>query len=533
MRQILRIFVKDARHQWLEILISIAVTAALVFTCHYRWHIEAVLYGSSVSFVPFVGSVSDLPSLLVLVVPLSWWLLISPLIHEEKLVGDRQFWITRPYEWKKLLAAKVLFLIVFLYVPLLLAQCVMLAEAGFTPLSSFRGLLYDSLLLTCVLVLPLVALATVTRNFARMTLAVLGGVVCLIAIVLLATYAPPERIAIRYGGEIFFCVALCACVAVVIVQYSRRSARVSWVLLALLVVLFGAFNLGGAPDDALMGRNYPPRQQSIAAATFAYQEREGAGPSALVAQKRDRVGISIPVLVSSIPDGTVTIPDFLKVTLQAPGGARWTSVWQSISMNKFFPGERVVANAQFTMPRAVYDEFIGKPLSVQIIFALTQARAENVEQFTLGQDDFTVSGVGICTPITGFAKRPDEIGDIACRAPLRHPGLTLVSSAWSTGPCSGTSPKTDDSVQTAAWIGSLERESAELGIVPVWLSSVNFTNQFVMESNRPTKVRHLCIGTPLTFTKYALTARTQATFWINGFQLPRLDAVQVTVIDHD
>src|ERR1019366_2735234 len=168
MKQILHIFVKDARHQWLEILLSLAVTLALVLTCRSRWHTGAVLYAS---FLPF-GSMSDLPALLVLVVALSWWLLISPVIHEEKLVGDRQFWITRPYEWKKLLAAKVLFLIVFLYVPLLSAQCVILAKAGFTPFSFFRGLLYDSLLLTGILVLPLVALATVTRNFARMTLAV-------------------------------------------------------------------------------------------------------------------------------------------------------------------------------------------------------------------------------------------------------------------------------------------------------------------------------------------------------------------------
>ncbi|MGC1422805.1 MAG: hypothetical protein WA815_10695 [Terracidiphilus sp.] len=533
MKQILHIFVKDARHQWLEILISIAAIAALVLTCHYRWRIGAMPYGSNIGFLPFAGSVSDLPSLLVLVVPLSWWLLISPLVHAEKLVGDRQFWITRPYEWKKLLAAKVLFLVVSLYVPLLIAQCVMLAEAGFRPFPSFRGLLYDSFQLTCFLVLPLVALATVTRNFARMTLAVLGAVVCLIAIVLLTAYAPPDRIAIPHQGEMIVFLAFGLCLAVVIVQYWRRSVRVSWVLLASLVVLFGAFNMGGAPDNALMDRNYPPSQRSIAAAQFTYQEKEGSEASALVAQRRDRVGISMPVLVSGMPDGTVTIPDFMKVTLQTPAGARWTSVWQSISMNKFFPGERVVANAQFTMPRAVYDEFIGKPLSVQITFALTQARAENKEQFTLGQDDFAVSGVGICTPITGFAARPDEIGGVACRAPLRHPGLTLVSSAWSAAPCSGTSTKTDDNVQTAAWIGSLEKESAELGIVPIWLASINFTNQFVMENNRPAKVRHFCSGTPLTFTRYTLTGRTQATFWMNGFQLPRLNAGQVTVINND
>jgi hypothetical protein len=36
-------------------------------------------------------------------------------IHAEALVGDRRFWLTRPYEWKKLLGAKALFLLVFLY----------------------------------------------------------------------------------------------------------------------------------------------------------------------------------------------------------------------------------------------------------------------------------------------------------------------------------------------------------------------------------------------------------------------------------
>src|SRR5580704_3650909 len=118
MKQILHIFAKDASHQWLEILLSLAVIVGLVFACPSRWRTGAV---GVVSFSS-LGLLSNLPDLLVYMVPLSWWLLISPVIHEEKLVGDRQFWITRPYDWKKLLAAKVLFLIVFLYIPLLLAQ---------------------------------------------------------------------------------------------------------------------------------------------------------------------------------------------------------------------------------------------------------------------------------------------------------------------------------------------------------------------------------------------------------------------------
>src|SRR6266702_857433 len=531
MKQILHIFIKDARHQWLEILVSLAVTVALVFTCRSRWHTGAMLYGGAVSFSP-LGLVSNLPAALVLIVPLSWWLLISPVIHEENLAGDRQFWITRPYEWKKLLAAKMLFLIVFLFIPLLVAQCVMLAEAGFTPFYSLRGLLYDLLLLTCVLVLPLIALATVTKNFARMTLAIVGAAGCCIAIVLLAVNAPPDRIAIPYAGEIAIFLAVCLCVAVVVLQYARRNLRVSWILLALLAVLVaGASVMGGAPDNSQMDRTYPPLQLTGSAVQFAYQGESRTAPSAYVAQKCDWVGISIPVLVSGVADGTVTIPNFLKVTLQVPGGKSWTSVWQAYSDDKFFPEEKV-ASARFTMPRSVYDNFLGKPLNVQLTFALTQARAGNVEQFPLG-DDFAVPGIGLCTSITDFAEHPGEIRGLACRAPLRQPELTLIHTAWHTAPCSGTSPNPNDYVQTAAWIGSIERDPAEFGIVPVWSSGINFTNQFVMESNKLTKVRHLCPQTRVAFTTYTLTTRTRAAFSIDGFHLPRLNAGQLTIMNHD
>ncbi len=115
--------------------------------------------------------------------PVSWWLLISRVIHAETLVGDCQFWITRPYDWKKLLAAKALFLFCFLYLPLFLAQCFLLMRAGFSSaLAIFRGLLFNLYLISAVLVLPLLALATVTSSFARMTLAILGILLCFIAV---------------------------------------------------------------------------------------------------------------------------------------------------------------------------------------------------------------------------------------------------------------------------------------------------------------------------------------------------------------
>ena len=62
---------------------------------------------------------------------IGWFLLIVRVVHEEVLASDRQFWVTRPYEWKKLLAAKVLFLVVFVNLPLFIVQMVLLSKAGF------------------------------------------------------------------------------------------------------------------------------------------------------------------------------------------------------------------------------------------------------------------------------------------------------------------------------------------------------------------------------------------------------------------
>lgn len=528
MKQILHIFAKDTRHQWIEILLSLSFMTALVITCRSHWITGA--YGA-VSFSA-LGLFENLPQMLVLIIPLGWWLLISPLIHDESLVGDRQFWITRPYEWKKLLAAKALFLIVFLYAPLFLTQLVILTRAGFEPFSCIPGLLYDMFLLSCAFVLPLLALATVTRNFARMTLAVLGALACFVASLMLASNVSPDRIAISYGGTIALYAAICLCIAVVVLQYARRKVKLSWILLGLLVVLLGAFNLGGAPDNATIDDNYPHSSHAPAPVQLDFRAELDNQPSAFVTNKSDRVGISIPVHVSGVADGAIVIPDFLKVTLRAPDGSRWTSVWQSISMDKFFPGDKV-ASERFTMPRAVYDSFRGKSLMVEMDFALTEARAANSAQVPIPVHDFAVSGVGVCTPLTGVLDRPTDIAGLTCRAPLRQPELTLLHTTWSDGPCATTPGNEGQGIQGAAWVGSLERAPADFGIFPVWSSYIGFTNQQVIEKNRIVGMRKLCPGTPLIFTAYRLSGHARSSLSISGFHIPELNRGQQAVIDHD
>src|SRR5580704_17442657 len=161
MKQVFHIFQKDARHFWLEIAVSIVLLAVYTWNELYSWTAPEGLSNG------FVGFLKSLPAILIV---LCWWFIIARVVQDEALVGDRQFWITRPYEWKKLLAAKILFAAVFINLPLLIVQLILLVKAGFNPASHLLDLLFVQVLLAAFLLLPLAAVATVTSSVVQMGL---------------------------------------------------------------------------------------------------------------------------------------------------------------------------------------------------------------------------------------------------------------------------------------------------------------------------------------------------------------------------
>src|SRR5690348_3994597 len=97
MRQALHIFRKDARYLWPEICLILALVTV------FGW---------------------SNPDAIELLVFTATAYLIARLIHAEALPGDRQFWITRPYRWQSLLGAKLLFVLVFVNLPIMLGPMV-------------------------------------------------------------------------------------------------------------------------------------------------------------------------------------------------------------------------------------------------------------------------------------------------------------------------------------------------------------------------------------------------------------------------
>ena len=125
MKIIFHIFVKDLRRHWPEVLISLALIGVYVWDQPRQW------VGHSFK-IRLAGNFFELLPLLLV---LAWAFLIVRVIQNDSLVGDRQYWLTRPYEWPKLLFAKLLFIALCIHAPLFVGQIVLLNLANFHSIS--------------------------------------------------------------------------------------------------------------------------------------------------------------------------------------------------------------------------------------------------------------------------------------------------------------------------------------------------------------------------------------------------------------
>jgi len=526
MNQILHIFAKDGRRFWGEIFLSFATTAAFALFYPQQWvgpdHIHPAMGIPGTVGYQFVIA----GQLLLALVPVSWWLLITRVVHAETLVGDRQFWLTRPYEWPKLLAAKLLFLLAFLYLPIFAAQCAMLAETGFNPFAYIPGLLYNLFLLTVIVVLPLFAMATVTSNFARMTLTLLGAFLGFLALEFAVQSSMPRSMPYHftgiegksYTGQGFFILGFCLCAVVTVLQYALRRAVPARALLfgiPALLILCGPLCVHLEQHYSRIDANYPAT--STPPVQLVYHPLAPGMQQWETFPDNGDVIIHTSLEGTGVAPGTVLVPDAVKLEVEAPNGYRWTSNWQDTAAPKFYAGA-AGSDAAVVMPRAIYEQLKGMPLTTRVTLALTQAKATSVSQIALPRHDFSVPGFGVCAPLTGFYSPFFQATGLLCRSVLRDPPLTYINVVWSDAPCNIPHSTTDPGVQGAGWVGSLDRALADTNISPVQQVNFNLTNGY--KSGGRGYSRYLCPGAPVTFTQYERTGRTQAGVTIHDFHLP-------------
>jgi hypothetical protein len=524
MKPILHIFAKDVRRFWPEILVSLAILAALVYVYPRQWP-EVVNLPLNQRY----QNMHEYANLLIALAAVSWCLLIARLIHAEALVGDRQYWLTRPYSWPSLLAAKLIFLVVFLYLPLALTQALILAASGFNPLVLLPGLFYNLLLLTGVFVLPLVAIATVTSDFFRMALTLLGVLAGMVTYIVLNQHislddALSPALLLPSINQLSTALLLgCFSVAAILLQYARRR---TWATLLLLLCVPAVLAAGvllkpltARFDQGRMDRAFPPLAAGeLAPLQITIPPNSFSGVSRWTTAS-DMANVYIRLAISGIPENKgVLIDTPARITLVAPDGFQWSGeVFEWSWGNKEFASAFKRSAVDLNMPVSAYTRLQSNPVTLRFSLPLTLLDAQKTTRVPISTQRFAIPGQGDCQAETfGPGQKFGGKAFFNCRSAFHQPPITQISADWSDAPCPAAQTELDY-VGGPDWMGLSDSEPAEFGIDPMKFSYIGLGTSY-----REHKGKHLCSGHSFTLTQYQPERRMQATLTVANVQLPAL-----------
>jgi ABC-type transport system involved in multi-copper enzyme maturation permease subunit len=158
-------------------------------------------------------------------------------MHQEKFIGDRQYWLTRPFTWRDILIAKFSFILAFILLPLFIGQMAVLIWLGFPIFGSLPALLMKDLLFASIWILPAAALAVITRNLAQM---VLAAIACFILLRILSPVFPSPLSWNEFDWvreSLSLAILIFGSISVLLIQHISRRTRVSRIWMAMILAI--------------------------------------------------------------------------------------------------------------------------------------------------------------------------------------------------------------------------------------------------------------------------------------------------------
>ncbi|MGJ5820617.1 hypothetical protein [Paludibaculum fermentans] len=310
MPMMLHIFLKDARRLWWAVLATWVPLAALSWLDSWRtdWLIDAP------------------EGWLNLLLPLAWACLTAMVVQEEPLADPDHFWITWPYRWPALLGSKVLFVIVFLHVPALVADCAVVSAHGFPLGHSMPALLGKQAVLAAVVTGPAMAMAAVCRRIPHFLVAAIllfGGAAYLAAF---SGTVPPWTVPDEMRRRLPAGVVALAAALVIVLQYSRRRTTSSRVVGAVSVAAAAVLFAGLTP--ALTARLRVALNPKQAVLALRLSDARPEAPRTFRAGRTEAtfVSIALPVTITPAPGAAEYLIDRPQVEITGAEGQRLRSV---------------------------------------------------------------------------------------------------------------------------------------------------------------------------------------------------------------
>jgi hypothetical protein len=347
------------------------------------------------------------------IMTLARWFLVVSAVHQEKLVGDREWWFSRPNSWKSLLGAKLLFLASFVQLPLLLSDLTILGANGLTP--AWGRLAMREVQLAFTLILPAGAVAAITPGLVSCSIAILA---MLMAIILPGA---TNDVTTNWGPLVWlppvlviFVLGISA-VLILFWQYSRRQT------------IPAAGTLGAATVVCSVLFVIPPAGWAIALASHGVSAVEGVrvewnneAPPSLVDLKPGKVRLTLPVVFSGYPEDMLIQLDLVQLSLNAPDRPIWHSGWQAgyQSSTGWLPGlvftDPRHAQISFLVDESALNRAANQPVSCDLSIVMSVLGGEQAQAISQVNGTYQVPGFGVCTPERRLVSYPFPV--LTCRS---------------------------------------------------------------------------------------------------------------------
>jgi len=421
---------------------------------------------------------------------MTWVVLIISLVQAERLVGLNQFWTTRPYEWPKLIAAKCYFLFVFLYLPLVVSQVILLHQAHLSIAQSIPALLRNLLLFTVVFVLPVVCAAALTRSIGQAMLVLLVFIAMLVAVASFSTLFKGLAPRTLLPLQLFLIAA--ALLAALINQYRNRTTGRSLKMLILAPVLTLLLQVT-VPGTSLAAYEYPlPTSGSSVSVQFDSNPLRAFG-TPLPSDPDARLFLHLPLLLSGVEPGTSFTLQGHRLTLTGANGYQWQSPWlsQAGTLASSQSSGQITASSEFSIPKNVYGRLAGSPVLLRIEFALTQLQDQPPVESVLSTAGARIPGIGFCLLDESYSV-------VNCRSAFQAPPRFAIETFRKLGPCTFPDAAADPAFGMAG-------NSSSVSMLP-HISSVDVSP---LQLSAPTRAGYLCPGMPIKFVEKRFQRRLE------------------------
>ena len=419
MNQSLHIFRKDILHLRPELTNYIGLVAILSLVAPQTWE-GAALHGTMLAL--FSNVLKGL-------IPIAMLMIIARLIHDESLVGDRQFWVTRPYAWTSLLSAKLLFVIVCLVLPIVAMQWSLLLQAGLNPLASIPSLLSRLVSLALIPLLPFMA-AAVTSTVGGAGLLVAAFVVVLIGVLTVVGSEAGSRMTPPFVDGTFSILFGGLLIGILLYQYATRNTSRTRIALVATAFLFFVFHCCfrmqyfAGPVNALIRYHYPVSTNAAERLTFdaslsAYQGQEG-----MERANGGFLSFLLPIHLEGFDPSARLHEANASFTLDVPG-YHYTSPWRPVT---------VADRGLFlSLPADVFKRIHATEAHMHLSL-VAQRLLPDTPQIVTVANHFSVPG-GSCLLL---ADRP--LGTPLCRYAFQSPLPTRVNGSVTAQFCNSSAP---------------------------------------------------------------------------------------------